>query len=72
MSRAQKISLLIALYFAQGLPFGFFTIALPAMLRQSGQSLKTISLVSVPVGTIFGIYAIVILFNKDTEALFVG
>jgi len=26
----------------------------------------------VPVGTIFGIYAIVILFNKDTEALFVG
>jgi MFS family permease len=47
MSRAQKISLLIALYFAQGLPFGFFTIALPAMLRQSGQSLKTISLVSV-------------------------
>ena len=35
MSRAQKITLLIALYFAQGLPFGFFTIVLPAMLRQS-------------------------------------
>jgi MFS family permease len=47
VSRTQKISLLIALYFAQGLPFGFFTIALPAMLRQGGQSLKTISLVSV-------------------------
>ena len=47
MSRTQKISLLIALYFAQGLPFGFFTIALPVMLRQSGQSLKAISLVSV-------------------------
>lgn len=47
MPRAQKIALLVALYFAQGLPFGFFTIALPAMLRQSGQSLKTISLVSV-------------------------
>lgn len=31
MSRAQKMSLLIALYFAQGLPFGFFTITLPAM-----------------------------------------
>jgi hypothetical protein len=43
MSRAQKITLLIALYFAQGLPFGFFTILVPAMLRQSGQSLKTIS-----------------------------
>lgn len=47
MSRTRKITLLVALYFAQGLPFGFFTIALPAMLRQSGQSLKTISLVSV-------------------------
>ena len=43
MSRAQKIALLIALYFAQGLPFGFFTIVVPAMLRQNGQSLKTIS-----------------------------
>jgi MFS family permease len=44
MSRAQKITLLVALYFAQGLPFGFFTIVVPAMLRQSGQSLTTISL----------------------------
>jgi MFS family permease len=47
MSRAQKITLLIALYFAQGLPFGFFTIVLPATLRQAGVSLKTIGLVSV-------------------------
>jgi MFS family permease len=44
MSRAQKITLLIALYFAQGLPFGFFTIVLPAMLRQSQLSLTMISL----------------------------
>ena len=44
MSRAQKVTLLIALYFAQGLPFGFFTIVVPAMLRQNGQSLTTISL----------------------------
>jgi MFS family permease len=46
MSRTHKITLLIALYFAQGLPFGFFTIVVPAMLRQSGQSLKTIALAS--------------------------
>jgi MFS family permease len=46
MSRTQKITLLVALYFAQGLPFGFFTIVVPAMLRQSGQSLKTIALAS--------------------------
>jgi PAT family beta-lactamase induction signal transducer AmpG len=47
MSRSRKITLLIALYFAQGLPFGFFTIVLPATLRQAGLSLKTIGLVSV-------------------------
>jgi MFS family permease len=47
MARAQKITLLIALYFAQGLPFGFFTIVVPAMLRQSGQSLKTISVAGI-------------------------
>ena len=46
MSRAQKITLLVALYFAQGLPYGFFTIVLPAMLRQAGLSLTTISVVS--------------------------
>jgi PAT family beta-lactamase induction signal transducer AmpG len=46
MSRAQKISLLVTLYLAQGLPYGFFTIALPAMLREAGLSLKAISAAS--------------------------
>ncbi|WP_068158613.1 MFS transporter [Rhodococcus phenolicus] len=35
--------LLVALYFAQGLPFGFFTQALPVVLRESGFSLIAIS-----------------------------
>ncbi|MGW0017150.1 MFS transporter [Rhodococcus sp. NPDC003382] len=35
--------LLAALYFAQGLPFGFFTQALPVVLRESGFSLIAIS-----------------------------
>lgn len=43
MSRRYKISLLIALYMAQGLPFGFFTLALPVLLREAGYSLKAIS-----------------------------
>jgi MFS family permease len=43
-SRTQKISLLIALYLAQGLPFGFFTLAIPVILREAGYSLKVISL----------------------------
>jgi MFS family permease len=51
MSRSYKITLLIALYVAQGLPFGFFTLALPVLLREAGFSLKAIgalSLLSAP------------------------
>ena len=43
LSRVHKITLLTALYAAQGLPYGFFTIALPILLRESGYSLKAIS-----------------------------
>lgn len=39
--------LLSSLYFAQGLPYGFFTQALPVMLRESGYSLVAISASSV-------------------------
>jgi len=46
MSRSYKITLLIALYMAQGLPFGFFTLALPVLLREAGYSLTQISLLS--------------------------
>ena len=52
MSRSYKITLLIALYMAQGLPFGFFTLAMPVLLREAGYSLTTgalsLSLVSLP------------------------
>ena len=37
------VVLLVALYFAQGLPYGFFTQALPVVLRESGFSLMAIS-----------------------------
>ncbi|MEY4766614.1 MAG: hypothetical protein RI907_3287 [Pseudomonadota bacterium] len=37
------LALLGALYAAQGLPFGFFTLALPVLLRQAGWSLTAIS-----------------------------
>jgi MFS family permease len=36
--------LLACLYAAQGLPFGFFTLALPVLLREQGWSLKALSL----------------------------
>lgn len=46
MSRACKITLLIALYIAQGLPFGFFTLALPVLLREAGYSLTQIAVLN--------------------------
>jgi MFS family permease len=46
MSRRHKILLLTGLYVAQGLPFGFFTQALPVLLRDAGLSLKAISATS--------------------------
>jgi MFS family permease len=46
LSRGYKITLLIALYLAQGLPFGFFTLALPILLRDEGLSLKAVSALS--------------------------
>ncbi len=42
MSRLYKYALLSALYFAQGLPFGFFVQALPVLLREQGLSLSAI------------------------------
>ncbi|MEZ4442092.1 MAG: MFS transporter [Polyangiaceae bacterium] len=43
---ARKLGLLGSLYFSQGLPFGFFTQALPVMLRERGVSLGAIGLSS--------------------------
>ena len=41
-----RLTLLFALYFAQGLPYGFFTQALPVLLRETGYSLTMISALS--------------------------
>lgn len=41
-----KLGLLTSLYFSQGLPFGFFTQALPVLLRQRGVDLGMIGLTS--------------------------
>ena len=45
-STAAKLGLLGSLYFSQGLPFGFFTQALPVLLRKQGYSLEAIGLSS--------------------------
>jgi MFS family permease len=41
-----KFALLSTLYFSQGLPYGFFTQALPVWMRQSGMDLRSIGLTS--------------------------
>jgi MFS family permease len=46
LGRTQKIALLCALYLAQGLPYGFFTLALPVVMRDAGLSLTQISALS--------------------------
>jgi MFS family permease len=46
MTRSRLLGMLGALYLAQGLPFGFFTQALPVMLRKQGVSLELIGLSS--------------------------
>ena len=45
-STSAKLGLLGSLYFAQGLPFGFFTQALPVLMRKYGFSLGQIGLSS--------------------------
>jgi MFS transporter, PAT family, beta-lactamase induction signal transducer AmpG len=46
MNTSAKLGLLGSLYFCQGLPFGFFTQALPVVLRKQGLTLTEIGLTS--------------------------
>jgi predicted MFS family arabinose efflux permease len=44
MTTGAKLGLLGSLYLSQGLPFGFFTQALPVLLRREGASLEMVGL----------------------------
>lgn len=46
MRTSHKLLLIGTLYASEGLPFGFFTQALPVLLRQAGSSLTEIGLTS--------------------------
>lgn len=54
MGRGGLVGLLAALYLAQGLPFGFFTQALPVLMRDAGYSLTAIS----AIGLLFAPWAL--------------
>lgn len=47
MKTSAKLGLLATLYLSQGLPFGFFTLALPVLMRKSGAPLPDIGLANV-------------------------
>ncbi len=56
LSSTTKLALLSTLYFSQGLPYGFFTKALPVWMRQEGMALEVIgfsSLLALPWGLKF-------------------
>lgn len=46
LTTPRKLGLLTSLYLSQGVPFGFFTQALPVLLRKQGLSLPAIGLTS--------------------------
>ncbi len=46
MTQTGKLVLLASLYLAQGMPYGFFSQFLPAMLREQGVSLQNVGLAS--------------------------
>jgi hypothetical protein len=51
---------------------GWGLFKLKPAARIAGIILAAVCLTNVPIGTAFGIYALIILFKKDTEALFSG
>lgn len=46
LQQARKFAILVVLYFAQGVPFGLFSQAVPSILRQGNVSLQVIGLTS--------------------------
>jgi hypothetical protein len=55
-----------------GLIVGIGLLKLAPWARIAGMVLAIIHLINIPVGTLLGIYALWVLFNKDTERLFEG
>jgi hypothetical protein len=55
-----------------GLIVGIGLLKLAPWARIAAMVLAIIHLINIPVGTALGIYALWVLFNKDTERLFTG
>jgi hypothetical protein len=55
-----------------GLIVGVGLLKLQGWARIAAMVLAIIHLINIPIGTVIGIYALWVLFNKDTERLFSG
>jgi hypothetical protein len=64
------LSVLLLAYAIPAIICGIGLLKFRRWARILGIVLAAISLIRVPFGTVFGIYALIILFNKQTEALF--
>ena len=66
------LSVVFALFAVPFVATGWGLLKLRPWARIAGIILAAICLTKIPFGTVFGIYALVILFKKETEALFTG
>jgi len=64
------LSILLLAYAVPAIICGIGLLNIKRWARILGIVLAAISLIRVPFGTIFGIYALIVLFNRKTEALF--
>jgi hypothetical protein len=55
-----------------GVIAGFGMLAYKPWARILGIVLAAINLINIPIGTIFGVYALFVLLHKDSERLFAG
>jgi len=65
------LSIVLFIFAVPYIVCGWGLLKLRRWARILGIILAALALIRFPFGTIFGVYALVILFRKDTEALFV-
>jgi hypothetical protein len=66
------VTIALLAYAIPAIVCGIGLLKLRRWARILGIVLAAISLLRIPFGTLFGVYALIILFNKQTEALFGG
>ena len=69
LSGAALVAFLV-IWSLPGIIIGFGLLKRRSWARIGGIVVAIIALLNIPIGTIFGVYSLWVLFNKDTEKLF--